>query len=464
MNKSLVLIFSLLFISQQSVNALDIVYPSSKISNTSASSSYIFGSVKPGAALYINKEPVKIWNDNFFVHVIPLKKSENKIVIEEISKSGKKHVENYKINYLISKKKSELPAFIPNENGRLLYAKTIKDYAVIRKRATTASTRIAELPKGVVVYLSGRQGDFYKIDKNSGNDFWIHKSNLSKPFSVEKKQLAKIGKIKKDSDELYNYIRIQTTYPVPFILSQYEDKLKLVMYSTEGKNNNFEYDINIEKPVLGYDASYIDGDLVIKIAKTPEIKKNKSPLYGVRIYIDAGHGGHDKGAVGPTRVGEKEINLAIAKNLINLLRESGAIVSYTRYHDHFLGLYERVDKAKANNAFISVSIHNNSLPPGANPYITHGTEVHYYNNNALKLALIIKNNLSKDLNLKDNGIHKSSLVLTRASNPISVLIEAAYMINPDEYILMQTQEFQLKTAESIKKSLEAFILSLNKKL
>ena len=69
-------------------------------------------------------------------------------------------------------------------------------------------------------------------------------------------------------------------------------------------------------------------------------------------------------------------------------------------------------------------------------------------------------NLVKDLNLKDNGLKKSSFALNRSTNPISLLIEVAYMINPSEYKLLQNDTFQTNVAKSIKKSLEEYIISL----
>ena len=55
-----------------------------------------------------------------------------------------------------------------------------------------------------------------------------------------------------------------------------------------------------------------------------------------------------------------------------------------------------------------------------------------------------------NLNLKDGGIHKSSFALNRSTNPVSVLVEVAYMINPEEYILLQQPEFQKKQLNQLK--------------
>ena len=205
--------------------------------------------------------------------------------------------------------------------------------------------------------------------------------------------------------------------------------------------------------------------MIFKKANLPENIDDNNPLNGINIFIDAGHGGYEKGTIGPSRILEKDVNLDISKKLIALLQESGANISYSRIEDKQVNLYDRVDIAKESNALISLSIHCNSLPYTKNPYKQHGTESHYYNENAKKLSEIIKTNLVNDLKLKDNGNKKNSLALNRSTNPVSVLVEVAYMINPEEYILLQNETFRRNVAKSIKKSLEEYILYLkNKKL
>ena len=64
-------------------------------------------------------------------------------------------------------------------------------------------------------------------------------------------------------------------------------------------------------------------------------------------------------------------------------------------------------------------------------------------------------------NIKNNGIHRSSFAVVRQTNPISVLIEVAYLINPEEYHLLKNENFRYRVAHSIKKSLEEYICKIN---
>jgi N-acetylmuramoyl-L-alanine amidase len=76
------------------------------------------------------------------------------------------------------------------------------------------------------------------------------------------------------------------------------------------------------------------------------------------VVVDAGHGGHDPGAHGPSGVREKDVTLAISRRLVDLLNaEPGMRGALTRSDDRFLGLRERMEKARSANADLFISIH-----------------------------------------------------------------------------------------------------------
>ena len=95
-----------------------------------------------------------------------------------------------------------------------------------------------------------------------------------------------------------------------------------------------------------------------------------------RILIDAGHGGHDTGSVGPSGLREKDVVLEISRRLGTLLRERlGAEVIYTRESDLFVPLEERARIANERQADLMLSIHCNSAP---NTNV-RGVETYYLN-------------------------------------------------------------------------------------
>ncbi|HYV47815.1 MAG TPA: N-acetylmuramoyl-L-alanine amidase, partial [Myxococcaceae bacterium] len=79
-----------------------------------------------------------------------------------------------------------------------------------------------------------------------------------------------------------------------------------------------------------------------------------------RVVIDAGHGGHDSGAVGPRGTQEKDVALAIAQKLGPILESQGLEVVYTRGSDRFLSLEKRAALANEARGDLFISIHCNS--------------------------------------------------------------------------------------------------------
>ncbi len=86
---------------------------------------------------------------------------------------------------------------------------------------------------------------------------------------------------------------------------------------------------------------------------------NKRPI----VVLDAGHGGHDPGAVA-NGIKEKDINLRAAIMLGEILQSYGIDVRYTRKTDVYLKLGERTAFANDNKANVFVSIHCNAMPKG----------------------------------------------------------------------------------------------------
>jgi len=117
----------------------------------------------------------------------------------------------------------------------------------------------------------------------------------------------------------------------------------------------------------------------LEVVPTPEGEVGDRPIR--RIVVDAGHGGHDPGAIGPTRVREKDVTLAIARRLARKLRAAGFEVVLTRDGDRFVALEERTAIANAARADLFVSVHANAHPrrirTGVETYFLNVTDDRY---------------------------------------------------------------------------------------
>ncbi|MEC1435563.1 N-acetylmuramoyl-L-alanine amidase family protein [Bacillus spizizenii] len=171
------------------------------------------------------------------------------------------------------------------------------------------------------------------------------------------------------------------------------------------------------------------------------------PIEGKTVYIDAGHGGEDSGAVG-NGLFEKDINLAVSEHVTDKLKAEGANPVASRSDDHFLTLEERVAKASANQADLFVSIHVNSGVASAS-----GTETYfqsdYEGENSRRLATDIQSQLVSSLQTRDRGVKESDFYVITYSQMPSVLAELGFMTNSSDADKLRSEEYQQKAADAV---------------
>ncbi|MDD3013307.1 MAG: N-acetylmuramoyl-L-alanine amidase [Candidatus Gastranaerophilales bacterium] len=360
--------------------------------------------------------------------------------------------------------------------------------AEVKKDNTTVRTapnksRLTPLSAGTKINITGKVGDNYRFEMGEAMEGWILASTikmLPNGTPAPKSCVSSIS-IESTTDEVL--IKIPLSDKLPFLIQELPGpKIILTLYGAIAALDIFKYDqsdsfineikwnqpykdtvqlyiVPSSKQLWGYDYCYEGNTLILKLRKPPVIESN-NPLKDKIIAIDPGHGDKELGAVGPTRIPEKTINLSIANNLKGILESKGAKVVMTRTLDDFNpNLSQRVDLANYKNAQVLLSIHNNSLPDGVDPFKEHGSSTYYYNSQALPLARSIQNSLVNNLSMNNYGVFWDSLALTRPTKPLAVLVEVGFMINPEEYIRLTDQDFQKKAANSIYLGLENFFRS-----
>ncbi|MDH7576877.1 MAG: N-acetylmuramoyl-L-alanine amidase [Bacillota bacterium] len=186
-------------------------------------------------------------------------------------------------------------------------------------------------------------------------------------------------------------------------------------------------------------------------------------LAGRRVVLDPGHGGRDPGAIGPGGVQEKDVNLAIALQARDILRQQGVDVILTRNGDQEKELPERAQEANNSNAEVFVSIHANS----ANNAAIGGTATYTYAppNTALGLqrearfylAQLLQEELVRALGLRDAGIYEANFAVLRYTAMPAVLVEVAFLSNPAEEQLLVNPEFQGRAAAAIAQAIIRFL-------
>lgn len=176
-------------------------------------------------------------------------------------------------------------------------------------------------------------------------------------------------------------------------------------------------------------------------------------LYEYVVVIDAGHGGNDGGAE-KSGVLEKDIDLAIVLALKELLDASDDSVGvyYTRTDDRNPSYERRVGLANKSNADLFISVHNNSYKRSS---AIKGTEVMYSESfegafTSERLAEICMEELTDILGSRDRGLLEgdSIYIINNSEVPVA-LIEVGFMTNKEELRLLNSAEYQKKTAEAI---------------
>lgn len=164
-----------------------------------------------------------------------------------------------------------------------------------------------------------------------------------------------------------------------------------------------------------------------------------------KIALDAGHGGKDPGAIGVTGTKEKDFALTMVKKIEQRLKANKNISPILiRDNDKFLELSERVSIAKKKKVDIFISIHANSSGTGAS-----GTETYYTREDSRALADIIHKHLIEATGLRDRKVKKESLHVTRETNMPAVLLEPAFINNPDDEKKLFDPTFQDRVADAI---------------
>ncbi|HKZ21851.1 MAG TPA: N-acetylmuramoyl-L-alanine amidase [candidate division Zixibacteria bacterium] len=223
--------------------------------------------------------------------------------------------------------------------------------------------------------------------------------------------------------------------------------------------------------------------------------KNFDNLVDV-IVIDAGHGGQDYGAVGPTGLAEKDVALDIALRVEKLLVKEGFKVILTRKDDTFIPLADRTQIANSNGTDLFISIHANSSRKrnisGSETYFLaqakndEARAVAALENSSLRfeqenpeelsdldfilldlvqnqflkessdLAYMIQENMERKLPIANRGVDQAGFfVLNKAYMP-AVLVETAFISNKSEEKLLKSSSFKQKIAEGVLSSILNF--------
>jgi N-acetylmuramoyl-L-alanine amidase len=170
--------------------------------------------------------------------------------------------------------------------------------------------------------------------------------------------------------------------------------------------------------------------------------RQPQPLSGIKILLNAGHGGEELGAAGPTGYLAKDLNLTVTKLLRDELRRRGATVVMTREDDRDLSLIARQKMIDQNQPAMALTFHYRFLADDGDAENTKGVSSYWYHPQAHSLAVLLQNRLVEDLGRSSFGVYWNNLALTRPHSAPSVLLELGFMSNPEDFELAMDVEEQ----------------------
>jgi len=214
------------------------------------------------------------------------------------------------------------------------------------------------------------------------------------------------------------------------------------------------------------------------VAHTPcnnDVAPVGTPILGANVVIDPGHGGKEPGAVGPTGLVEKDINLAVALDVQKQLEAQGAKVVLTHSSDYYSTIQNRAEIAQALHPQLFLSIHHNAEPDG--PSDVPGNEDFYQiaSPESKRLGGLIWEEITAAFTPykiawsadTDHGAkYRLSAsggdylgILRRGAGIPTVLSEAAFISNPPEEQLLRDPAFLHVEATALAKAVTRFVSS-----
>lgn len=374
-----------------------------------------------------------------------------------------------------------------SHSGFLGVFEVTRENAVLRTGPTGDYDRLTPVTRGVRLEAVERQGEYYRVQNPSG---WLRLSEGTLRGSEASLGNGLLTAIQVSEPD--NKVRLTMGSPCAWQVRQDVEGRKIWLdlpgvpsatfhtaYTQNAHNlpsirlhplgeNGTSVEIPLRQRLWGYHLAWQGDTLEFTPTPAPRIDP-KHPLRGLRITLDAGHGGEDSGTVGlDLHVKEKDLNLAVARALREELRQGGAIVTMTREGDHQVApetapadaeLGSRVEVALRSRAQLFVSVHHNARADVKDGRVSHGTHIYYYQPASRGLAQAIAAPLARAIGEPAfQHLWRSFAVIRQPEMP-AVLVECNFLSNPGlEKGMLHDRAYPQKAARGILKGIQRFLV------
>ncbi|MDD3736627.1 MAG: N-acetylmuramoyl-L-alanine amidase, partial [Bacteroidales bacterium] len=331
----------------------------------------------------------------------------------------------------------------------------------------------SELGPGVVLKSSGKIGRNYRIRLSNTETGFISEEDVELLSGSRIQPVYSVTSMSCGPSERGDVVSIPYLAPVPYEVMPDPDGKRLVvtLFGVESAATwvshrtgcrviekltweqttpeTFRVYVNLKTDkIWGYDIRPSGRSLVLRV-KNPPVYDSAAdkPLAGLKIAIEAGHGGSGTGAIGLSGLVEKDINLDLSFRLGELCAAMGAGVLQVRDRDIDMTLIEKRDIAIRSGADMLISIHANA---GGRGYLSvAGTSTYWHNPFWAPLAQTIYDRLL-ETGLEEFGVVGAfNYTVTRASQLPAVLVEQAFMTHAEDEEKLAEPEFRQQMAVKI---------------
>jgi len=335
------------------------------------------------------------------------------------------------------------------------------------------------LPKGVRLLSDGREGRTRRVKLSRSETAWVDDSKVAVSTTAGFLPLNETGTIRIFRTPSGVTASVYTYYPAPYIAEARENSLRLTLYYVNEHTNWVVYDssdtfirqarvtqigentvaVDFEfqpgSELWGYDVYPGTRSMNVDFRKRPSVSGVwPRPLAGLRAVVDAGHSPRTSppydGAIGPMGSFEFQVNIETAYKLRDELTALGATVYMTRNGEETVGLTDRPKLAKAFNGDIFISLHNDAIPDGEDPFANpKGFTIFYYHRHSMELARAVHRSYVRNIPLPDRGLRYGDYAVVRQTSMPAILVESAYMIMPEQEEMLNSPVFQRRLAETV---------------
>ena len=356
---------------------------------------------------------------------------------------------------------------------------------------------LAELPPGTLLAAVARRGDFLRVQLSPDTAAWVAEKQLLPAAPGTAAPSAVFTNVSvsgaADADGAADVVTVPLAARVPyavqaFVTPEGRQGLDIDIYSAQlattwvshRATSTLVRQLTVEQAgpgrvrvrvlphlqgaasaLWGWRVERTPGALRVLLRAPPRLAAAaSSPLAGLRVAVEAGHGSSaNLGAVGAMGVPEKDINRWTAEALQNELQAAGAVVVVVREGDENPNLRERARRVAESQAHLFVSVHANATDTGAGFLRVSGASMFYKHAPHHALAAAVHQRVLAQTGLADVGVVGNfNYTPVRLSTwAPAVLVEQAFLSHPGDEAQLLDPAFRARLARAVREGLEDFL-------